>query len=307
MPVFEQGYRGYVGERSRGNRVFAIAWENVRPRMRWWCWLLLFALLFVPYVVHAVMIFIATIGAAMFGDSPIKAVAVSTEAFARESQFSPQAVLGLLGVNPFGLHWNLLQYSASSAVVFTSVVGAGLLASDRRTGGLQIYFSRPVSRLQYLLGKVVAACAITSLMTFVPCFLLWMESVAFAPAASFTWRTWAAPFSLAGASAFYALWTVSLLLALSSVMRRPAFVAIATIFLHLALEAVGEILAGALDDKSWHVIQPRYATGTITAPLCGLTIPDWIDTGAAFAIGFGLPVALLAFVAWRIRAVEVST
>jgi ABC-type transport system involved in multi-copper enzyme maturation permease subunit len=306
MPVFEQGYRRYVGERSTGSRVLPIAWENVRPRMRWWCWLLLFALSFAPYLLHAVFIFISTIGAAMFGESPMAAVPVSNEAFGNESQFSPQAVLGVLQGNPFRLHWNLLQYSASSAVVFTSVVGAGLLASDRRTGGLQIYFSRPVSLQDYLLGKIVAACAIHSLITIVPCFLLWLESIALAPVSSFTWRTWVAPLSLAGTSTLYALWTVSLLLFFSSAMRRPAFVAIATIFVHGALEVVGEVLANTLD-KSWHVIQPRYATGTLTAPLCGVTIPGWIDPVAAFGIGFVLPLALLGFAAWRVRAVEVST
>jgi len=67
MPVFEQGYRKYVGERSSGSRVPLIAWENIRPRMKWWGWVLLFLLNFWPYVIYAVLIFMTTLGSSMFG------------------------------------------------------------------------------------------------------------------------------------------------------------------------------------------------------------------------------------------------
>jgi hypothetical protein len=55
------------------------------------------------------------------------------------------------------------------------------------------------------------------------------------------------------------------------------------------------------------VLQPSYAIGTLTAPLCGLGIPDWISPVAAFGIAFVLPATLLGLVWWRLRAVEVAT
>jgi len=309
MPVFEQGYRRYVGERSRASRVLPIAWENMRTRMRWWSWaLLLFVtLVFGPYGVYAVLIFVQTIGAAMFGGDAVIAAAPPGMAFGRAGPFQPGAVLGLINGSPLGLVWELLDHASLASVIFPGVVASGLLASDRRTGALQIYFSRPVTRLEYLFGKVVACASFVALTTVVPCLLLWIETVAFGSTSSYTWRTWVAPFVIVGASGFYALWTVALVLAYSSLMRRPALVAIVAIFTNLSLEGICNVLALSLDDKAWHVIRPSYAIGTLTAPLCGLTVPDWINPAAALGIGLVLPLALLAFVAARIRAVEVST
>jgi hypothetical protein len=307
MPVFEQGYRKYVGERSSGSRVPLIAWENIRPRMKWWGWVLLFLLNFWPYVIYAVLIFMTTLGTSMFGARPVMPQSPPTVVFGNGNGPNPGAVLGLLRGDMLGLVWELLQHASFAAVIFPSVVAAGLLASDRRTGGLQIYFSRPITKLDYMLGKILAATCFVALTTVVPCLLLWIESVAFGSASTFTWRTWVAPLAIVGASAFYALWTVALVLSLSAVMRRPAFVTIVAAFVNLALEMLGEILAEAYRDKAWHVLQPSYALGTLTAPLCGLDVPDWISPVAAIGIGFALPAALLALVWWRLRAVEVAT
>ena len=311
MPVFEQGYRKYVGERSRTSRVLPIAWENVRTRMRWWGWAMLgiSTLILGPYGLYAVLIFVSTIGSSMFGGGAISPVAPPTVAFGEGGMAGGMAgmVLGLLQQSPMGLAWQLLFSASYASVIFPAVVASGLLASDRRTGALQIYFSRPVSRLEYLLGKIVACSSFVALTTVIPCLLLWLETVAFGSTSSYTWRTWIAPFAIVGASAFYALWTVALVLAYSSLIRWPALVAVLAIFTNLALEGVGKVLSMALHDKAWHVIQPSYAIGTLTAPLCGLSVPDWINPAAALGIGLVLPLALLAFVAARIRAVEVAT
>lgn len=307
MPVFEQGYRRYVGERSTGSRIPLIAWENIRPRMKWWGWVLLFLLSFWPYVIYAVLIFMTTLGTTMFGNRAMPPLPPPTVAFASGDGVNPGAVLGLLQGNMLGLVWELLHHASFASVIFPAVVAAGLLASDRRTGGLQIYFSRPVTKLDYMLGKILAAASFVALTTAAPCFLLWIESVAFGSASTFTWKTWIAPLVILGASSFYALWSVALVMSLSAVMRRPAFVTIVAAFVNLALEGLGAILSEAYRDKAWHVLQPSYAIGTLTAPLCGLQIPDWISAPAAFGIAFVLPVTLLALVWWRLRAVEVST
>jgi len=318
MPVFEQGYRRYVGERSTANPAPVIAFESVRTRMRWWCWLLLLGVNSWPYGVFAVMIWLQTIAVSMFGGNSIIPLSPPTYAFETQGTFQPGAVIGLIQQNPLGLIWEVLYASSLfGTAVFPAIVGAGLLASDRRTGALQIYFSRPVSRANYLLGKTLACTFFVALTTAIPCLVLWVESVAFGSTSSYTWRTWAAPFVAVGASAFYALWTVALILALSSAMRRPAFVAIFAIFINFLLEAVGAILSETMRGRGgaearglgegWRVIQPSCAIGTMTAPLCGLKIPDYVNVPLAAAIAIGVPAALLWLVWWRLRAVEVST
>jgi ABC-2 type transport system permease protein len=305
VPVFEQGYRRYLGEKSVKSRALPIAWENVRPRMRWWAWAMLLVLLG-PYYLYGVLIFVTTVGLGITGGGGTLPAVPPTVAFEGTSNINPATVMGLVNSGNLTIFWDLLDHAAAASVIFPAIVGAGLLASDRRTGALQIYFSRPVSRLDYLAGKVIAATAFVALVTAVPSILIWIETVAFGSASTFTWKTWIAPFVIVGASAFYALWSVALLLALSSVVNRPAFVGTLAIVIQMTLKVIGEIL-GATLSKSWSVIVPSRAIGTLTAPLCGLGVPDWISPVAAFGIAFALPLALLTVVWWRLKAVEVAT
>jgi hypothetical protein len=54
-------------------------------------------------------------------------------------------------------------------------------------------------------------------------------------------------------------------------------------------------------------MQPSRAIGAMTAPLFDVDLPGWMNVPTAFGIAVGIPLALLAFTWWRIRAVEVST
>jgi len=77
--------------------------------------------------------------------------------------------------------WNLL-FSASFAGRCTRPSSPRPPRVDRRTGALQIYFARPVSRLDYSSARCSPARSSVSLTTAVPCLLVWLESVAFSPA-----------------------------------------------------------------------------------------------------------------------------
>jgi ABC-2 type transport system permease protein len=46
--------------------------------------------------------------------------------------------------------------------------GAGLIAEDRRTGALALYLSKPVSRVQYVLSRVVVVAVYTAMFTLLP-------------------------------------------------------------------------------------------------------------------------------------------
>lgn len=310
MPVFEQGYRPYVGERTRGNPAWAIAWRNIRPQFRWWLWALLFLLLVRPYFVYGVTILVAALVDA--SGRPGFPVPTNMVAFETVGGSLASVITGKLQSNPLGLFWDVLYEATFASLCLPAFAAAGLLASDRRTGGLQIYFARPVSRRDYLLGKVAAATFFVAMATALPCLLLWLETVALGTASKFTWQTWIAPLSIVGSSAFYAFWAVALVLWLSSLMQRPVVVAIAAIAVQLILEALGAVLARAMQNgpglgKGWHMIAPSHAIGTLTAPLCGLTLPQWANAPLALVVAVGAPAAMLLHVRARIRAVEVAT
>jgi ABC-2 type transport system permease protein len=60
------------------------------------------------------------------------------------------------------------------AFVTTLFVGPGLISPDLRNNALPLYFSRPLTRTEYLTGKGTVLALVLSLMTWVPGLLLWL-------------------------------------------------------------------------------------------------------------------------------------
>ena len=60
----------------------------------------------------------------------------------------------------------------------TVYVGAGLIANDRRANALQIYLSKPLTRAEYIFGKLAILMAFLLLVTWVPAMLLLIVQIA---------------------------------------------------------------------------------------------------------------------------------
>jgi ABC-2 type transport system permease protein len=66
-------------------------------------------------------------------------------------------------------------------VLFVAVyVGAGLIATDRRVHALQIYLSKPLTRIEYITGKLAILVSLLLLVTWVPAMLLLVVQILFA-------------------------------------------------------------------------------------------------------------------------------
>ena len=66
-------------------------------------------------------------------------------------------------------------------VFFVTVyVGAGLIANDRRGNALQIYLSKPLTRAEYVFGKMAILMTFLLMVTWLPAMLLLLVQVSFA-------------------------------------------------------------------------------------------------------------------------------
>ena len=66
-------------------------------------------------------------------------------------------------------------------VFFVTVyVGAGLIANDRRANALQIYLSKPLTRAEYVFGKLAILMTFLLLVTWVPAIVLLIVQISFA-------------------------------------------------------------------------------------------------------------------------------
>lgn len=68
--------------------------------------------------------------------------------------------------------WRFLVIQGSLAFLLTAFVGPGLISTDMRNNALPLYFCRPCSRAEYVLGKFSVLAILLSFITWVPGLLL---------------------------------------------------------------------------------------------------------------------------------------
>src|ERR1700731_4047275 len=73
-----------------------------------------------------------------------------------------------------------LEQQQTFVFFVTVYVGAGLIANDRRANALQIYLSKPLTRAEYIFGKLAILMTFLLLVTWVPAIVLLLVQIAFA-------------------------------------------------------------------------------------------------------------------------------
>jgi len=76
---------------------------------------------------------------------------------------------------------NFIGVQMFSTAFLLAMVGAGLIAEDRRSGAMELYFSRPLRRRDYLGGKLLAAGLVPTATLVIPFVGLWLFAVGMAP------------------------------------------------------------------------------------------------------------------------------
>ena len=157
MPIHDQGYRRYSGTRAQaGHAWLVIAQAGVRTLLAKRAFLGLLLLSWVPFLVRAVQIYAAT-------NLP-------------QAQFlAPDA----------RMFRNFLEQQEVFLFFITVYAGTGLIANDRRANALQIYLSKPLTRVEYVFGKFAVLLVLLLLVTWVPAVLLLVIQVAFAGSFTF--------------------------------------------------------------------------------------------------------------------------
>jgi ABC-2 type transport system permease protein len=152
MPIHDQGYRRYGGGRAaRGQSWAVIAAAGIRTFLSKRAFLGLLLISWFPFFVRAVQIYAAA--------------------------NLPQAAF----LKPTAETFRQFLDQQEIFVFFVTVyVGSGLIANDRRANALQIYLSKPLTRGEYVFGKLTILMAFLLLVTWVPAIVLLIVQIAFA-------------------------------------------------------------------------------------------------------------------------------
>lgn len=280
MPIHDQSYRRYGGQRSPVGRswtVIARAGISEMIRKRPFILLLLFAWL--PFVVRAVQIYIA-------------------------ANYAQAAALIAPDAKMFR---DFLEQQDFFVFVMTIYVGAGLIANDRRANALQIYLSKPLLRAEYIAGKAAVLFTFVMLITFLPAILLLFLQVMFKGSFEFlTANLFLFPAITVG-TLLQALVVTFTMLALSSLSKSSRYVAIlyaGIIFFTAAIFGAMLAITGStgfswlsLGSNLTQVVDvifrqpPRYAT-------------PW---QVSLTVVLGLVVLAISVLERRVRGVEIVT
>jgi len=151
MPIHDQGYRRYGGTRARGRAWLVMLRNGNIGMMRNRRWIVLMIASWIQFVVRAIQFYIA----ANFAQAAIIAPSASTfrDFFDRQDLF---------------------------VFLVTITLGASAIAEDRRTNALQIYLSKPLTRFEYIIGKLSVLMTFLLFITWVPAILLLIVQVLFA-------------------------------------------------------------------------------------------------------------------------------
>jgi ABC-2 type transport system permease protein len=277
MPIHDQGYRRYGGARAGGRAWLVMFNAGFFGMFRNRKWIVLMIASWIQFIVRAVQFYIA----ANFSQAA-SIVAPSAETF--RDFFDKQDIFVFL---------------------VTVTLGAVSIADDRRANALQIYLSKPLTRLEYICGKLSVLMAFLLFITWVPAILLLVVQVAFA--GNFT-------FLMANAYLFPAITVYSILevlmvsmcmLALSSLSSNSRFVGI----LYTALIFFSDALYGAMRAVTGSTRVSWISFGNNLALLGDVIFRVRLRYETPWLVSLGVVLALIALSAFilerRIRGVEI--
>lgn len=309
MVVYDRSYARWDGDRTGGGPVAAVIMESgIRRAGARVFKRKIIAVMLVMYAFGAFLVWLGMLYARYYvllnaeelaGQIPGEAIE-----FFRDGELT--SIIAVTGDNLFIY---LLQFQLPVVAILLVMVGAGLVAEDRRTNALELYLSRPLGVAQYLAGKVGTIAFFVALVTLLPALVLVLADAMLAldPIVD-----WAARARLAGralgAGAIVVLVPSLLIVAVSSLTRRGRNAAIALLGLLFLLEVViAQGLQEVFRQPGFLLFSPVYNLRQAVA--WTLAAADEIDPGVpvwqSFAVLGGLALISLSITLRRVRPVEV--
>lgn len=275
-PIHDQGYRHYGGQReAHGRAWFVIAKMHVLAAVRYKPFLVLLLAASIRFIVYAVQVYIATVPAQSF------------------ITMSPQ------------LFENFLSGAGNLLVFLVTISQAGLIADDRRANALQLYLSKPLTRVEYITGKLVPPMLWVLAITWVPAMLLLVLHILLTGSVTFLRQNLFLIPAITLVSFLRALLSSFLILALSSMTKSRRFVSVMYAGVIFFSAALYQALRAITTSRAWAAISPGDMMDTITTWVFRSRTDLPVPISVALAVVIGLMIVSALILERRVRAVEV--
>jgi ABC-type transport system involved in multi-copper enzyme maturation permease subunit len=276
MSVYKRSYKSYTG-------TLTPLWSRFGVLTRYGLadvWssrvtIVLFVLCMIPTVVGLVMIYIMNSDTVrlLLGVNPPQMLAIDNRFFA-----------------------HILESQCWTSLLLIAWVGPRLMSVDLANNALPVILSRPISRAEYVLGKLVALLLLLSLLTWLPSVLLFVFQVGMSNTQWFGHNLYIVPGILGGAAVWMLVISLMSLAVASWVKWR--IVATGLVFGATFVPAgIGEVFNAVLRTSWGYVLSVPYMMNLIWNKL--LRVPGGIDGHPQYHVRADLPwlVVLIALLA----------
>ncbi len=254
MPVHDVGYRKWDGERtSQFSRMLTITETGIRlsGKSRWVKRMMFFAWL--PVLYWGIGFFVlensminTTLSDAMNEAAGTQITAEQMQQVVDQRKLVARAVRNQFPMIPRvdeladalesgdeettrSVVWSWLlmtffRYPQALLILFlVGSIAPALISRDLRSRAYLMYFSRPIGKLEYIVGKLLIPTAFIVFVTTLPALALYVFAVMMSPDLSVIWSTWDIPIRIIGATVTLVIPTASLALMLSSLTQESRF------------------------------------------------------------------------------------
>jgi len=243
----QEVYRPFLGElRARRLRFWPLLAAGLQiARKQRLALLILYAPPFIATVIASMMVYLGFLAKDMIEQ-------VENEATGFDIHQRAAAVAATQGAKLLETVNQIVQFNklmGMFALLAVAWFASGLICEDRRAGAHQLYFSRPITRLDYFLGKFSIGACFSLLSMLVPALVICAVASVASPEWSFLKQQWDV---VPRAVAFSLLWTTlitSLVLAASAVATRRNFALIGVFGFIMLGQVLGAMLGQFVDSR----------------------------------------------------------
>lgn len=280
MPIHDQSYRHWEGElKSHSFRWWVIAYEGLKVILRRKLFIIL---ILTPAIIQ---FFVFGGGVYVFNTFGVGIPNLDPTTPNFFFRFCFQQTFFILLICVFG--------------------GSGIIANDLKSNALQLYFSKPLTRLDYIIGKVATILLMLECITAVPCILLFIEHAVLSQDLTFLRENYWLIGSIIAYSLVLNLPITFLTLALSSITRSYRYSAIILVGIVLGTTVISGLFKIIFRGSNWtNFLMYWYNVGVIGRGLFGMK-DEFSEWQWSLAIMLVLTITCFLIMFRKIKGVEI--
>ena len=278
MPIHDQSYRRYRGQREDVRSAWTvIALTGIKALFKKRAFLGILFFAFMPFIIRSVQLYLA----------------------ANYPQFA-----SLIAPSP-KMFRSFLEGQSFFVFGMTIYVGSGLIANDRLANALQIYLSKPLTRSDYIAGKMAILVTFLLLVTWVPAMLLLILQVMFSASFAFFRENLFLVPAITLASIAIVLVAAFSMLALSSLSKSARYVAIMYAGIMVFTNAIFGVLRLITRGSTVSWVSFTASLDQVCDAIFRQPLRYDTPVAVSFIVLAGLLVVSLSVLERRVRGVEV--